>query len=307
MVVYALLGTSRPLSVSTTTTIAILTAAELGRAAPGGDAATPDRRGGHAVGAGRRSCSRSASLLRLGFIANFISDPVLTGFKSGIGLVIVVDQLPKLLGVHFEKTGFFRDLIALAQQLPETSIPTLLLGVALLALLVALEHFAPRAPAPLVAIATGDRRVRRCWVSRRWASPRWAPVAGGLPTPDAAASRLWSNQMWPAAAGIALMSFTETHCRGARLRCRGRAAARSQPGTAGPRLGQCRRWPARGDAGGRRHVADRRQSPGRRAHPGVGARHRHDGPGDAPAARAGDRAHAAGGARRRRRRSTRSS
>ena len=39
MVVYALLGTSRPLSVSTTTTIAILTAAELGRAAPGGDAA----------------------------------------------------------------------------------------------------------------------------------------------------------------------------------------------------------------------------------------------------------------------------
>ena len=94
-----------------------------------------------------------ASLLRLGFIANFISDPVLTGFKSGIGLVIVVDQLPKLLGVHFAKAGFFRDLIALAQQLPETSIPTLLLGVALLVLLVGLEHFAPQAPAPLVAIA----------------------------------------------------------------------------------------------------------------------------------------------------------
>ena len=47
-----------------------------------------------------------ASVFRLGFVANFISDPVLTGFKSGIGLVIVVDQLPKLLGVHFTKTGF---------------------------------------------------------------------------------------------------------------------------------------------------------------------------------------------------------
>jgi MFS superfamily sulfate permease-like transporter len=34
--------------------------------------------------------------MRLGFIANFISEPVLTGFKSGIGLVIVVDQIPKL-------------------------------------------------------------------------------------------------------------------------------------------------------------------------------------------------------------------
>lgn len=41
-----------------------------------------------------------ASVLRLGFVASFISTPVLTGFKCGIGLVIVLDQLPKLLGVH---------------------------------------------------------------------------------------------------------------------------------------------------------------------------------------------------------------
>jgi MFS superfamily sulfate permease-like transporter len=41
--------------------------------------------------------------LRLGFVANFISTPVLTGFKAGIGLVIVLDQLPKLLGLHVAK------------------------------------------------------------------------------------------------------------------------------------------------------------------------------------------------------------
>jgi sulfate permease, SulP family len=41
-----------------------------------------------------------ASFLRLGFIANFISEPVLIGFKAGIGLVSVVDQIPKLLGIH---------------------------------------------------------------------------------------------------------------------------------------------------------------------------------------------------------------
>src|SRR4029077_1934252 len=89
MVIYAVLGTSRPLSVSTTTTIAILSAAALGEAVP--NAATADLVAASAtlaivVGA----MLVLASALRLGFVANFISDPVLTGFKSGIGLVIVV-------------------------------------------------------------------------------------------------------------------------------------------------------------------------------------------------------------------------
>ena len=207
MVVYALLGTSRPLSVSTTTTIAILTAAELGRAAPGGDAAsligvaaTLSVLVGILLGL--------ASLLRLGFVANFISDPVLTGFKSGIGVVIVVDQIPKLLGVHFEKTGFFRDLLALAQQVPEISMPTMVLAAVLLALLVGVEHFAPRLPAPLIAIglaiaASGLLGLESMGVATV------GHVSGGLP--HVVWPRLDLAQgMWPAAAGLALMSFTET-------------------------------------------------------------------------------------------------
>jgi MFS superfamily sulfate permease-like transporter len=95
MIVYALLGSSRPLSFSTTTTIAILAAAELG----GG---VPDGNPGALIAAGATlavltgALLIAASVMRLGFIANFISEPVLTGFKSGIGLVIVVDQIPKL-------------------------------------------------------------------------------------------------------------------------------------------------------------------------------------------------------------------
>ncbi len=50
--------------------------------------------------------------MRLGFVANFISEPVLTGFKAGIGLVIVLDQVPKLFGIHFNKDGFFGDIVA---------------------------------------------------------------------------------------------------------------------------------------------------------------------------------------------------
>jgi high affinity sulfate transporter 1 len=207
MVVYALLGTSRPLSVSTTTTIAILTAAELGRAVPGGDAA--------AVIGGAATLAvlvgillTAASILRLGFIANFISDPVLTGFKSGIGLVIVIDQIPKLLGVHIEKTGFFRDLFALAAAVPDPSWPTVILAALLLALLFGLEHFVPRAPAPLIAIALAIAATGVLGLQAQGVATV-GEVAGGLPT------LVWPRLdllegMWPAAAGIALMSFTET-------------------------------------------------------------------------------------------------
>jgi sulfate permease, SulP family len=207
MVVSAVLGTSRPLSVSTTTTIAILTAAELGRSVPNGDA------GALVAAAATLSLLVGillvlASLLRLGFVANFISDPVLTGFKSGIGLVIVVDQVPKLLGVHFAKAGFFRDLLALVQQLPETSLPTLLLALALLAVLIGLEHFAPRVPAPLVAIALAIAATAVLGLDALGVATVGA-VAGGLPRLMLPRWEL-AEAMWPAAAGIALMSFTET-------------------------------------------------------------------------------------------------
>jgi anti-anti-sigma factor len=97
----------------------------------------------------------AASALRLGFVANFISEPVLVGFEAGIGLVIVLDQVPKLLGVHFPKTGFLRNIVATIQAAPETSLPTLAVGVLTIATLVAMEHFTPRLPAPLVAVAAG--------------------------------------------------------------------------------------------------------------------------------------------------------
>jgi high affinity sulfate transporter 1 len=207
MVVYAVLGTSRPLSVSTTTTIAILTAAQLSQLAPGGSAAELILISATlAVLVG--VLLAMASALRLGFIANFISEPVLVGFKSGIGLVIVADQIPKLLGVHIEKAGFLRDLIAIGQQLPSTSLATLLLALAMLALIVALERFLPKAPAPLVAIglaiaASGLFSLNQAGVAVIGA------VAGGPPVLVRPQLELfWS--IWPAAAGIALMSFTES-------------------------------------------------------------------------------------------------
>jgi len=122
MLVYAFLGDSRRLSVSTTTTLGILTAAEIGQLASGGSPAE--------MAAIATTLSvlvgvilLLTSALRLGFVAQFISEPVLTGFKAGIGLVIVADQAPKLFGLHIHKVSFLQGILATIQALPGTSWP----------------------------------------------------------------------------------------------------------------------------------------------------------------------------------------
>ena len=95
----------------------------------------------------------AAAALRLGFVASFISEPVLAGFKAGIGVVIIVDQVPKLLGIHIEKVGFVRDLGAIVAALPGASIPTVILSAAAVLTILALKHWRPRFPAALVVVA----------------------------------------------------------------------------------------------------------------------------------------------------------
>ena len=207
MLIYAALGTSRPLSVSTTTTIAILTGVLLGQVAPGGDPASLISAlatlgllvGGMLV---------LASFLRLGFIANFISEPVLIGFKAGIGLVIVVDQIPKLLGIHFQKGAFLHNLLAILGGLPETSMVTLAVGAVMIAILVGMEWFRPRAPAPLIAVAVGIAGMGLLGLHTLGVKSV-GQIPRGLPSfswPDLSLAAA----LWPGAIGIAVMSFTET-------------------------------------------------------------------------------------------------
>ena len=207
MIVYALLGTSRVLSVSSTTTLAILSGTQLGLVVPDGDpgklitaaATLTALTGAFLIG---------ASVLRLGFVASFISIPVLTGFKAGIGMVIVLDQIPKLFGIHITKAGFFQDILSVVRHLPETSMITMLIGGATLLALLAMERWKPHSPAPLAAVGAG---IAASWffglssygVSTVGAIPQSLPPIT-LPSLDLV------QQLWPGALGIALMSFTET-------------------------------------------------------------------------------------------------
>lgn len=207
MVIYAVLGSSRPLSVSTTTTLAILTAAELSEAAPGADPASLLRATATLtliVGA----MLVLASLLRLGFVADFISEPVLVGFKAGIGLVIVLDQLPKILGIHIPRGNFVQNLLAIFRGLSHASLATLAIGIFMIVLLVAIERLAPTAPAPLIAVAAGIAGAYFFNLNARGVElvgliPRGLP---SLARPDLTLAA----KLWPGALGIALMSFTET-------------------------------------------------------------------------------------------------
>ena len=207
MLIYALLGSSRVLSVSSTTTLAILAGTQLGLAVPDADPAklvTATATLTALVGL----MLLLARLLRLGFVANFISTPVLTGFKAGIGLVIVLDQVPKLLGIHIAKQGFFLDLASVIQHIPATSLLTLAVAAASLAVLIGMERLWPHSPAPLVAVAGGIAAswwfgLQAAGVSTVGLIPQGLPAIT-LPEPDLLA------QLAPGALGIALMSFTET-------------------------------------------------------------------------------------------------
>ena len=207
MLIYALIGTSRPLSVSTSTTLAILAGAQFAQVTPGGDSAalmTASATLTVLVGA----VLVLASLLRLGFVANFISEPVLIGFKAGIALVIVLDQVPKLLGIHFHKSTFLRNLLAILRGIPETSLATLAVGLTMIVVLVALEHFLPRLPAPLIAVAAGIAGTSLLSLQSHGVE-LVGHIPKGLPSfvlPDLSLL----EALWPGALGIALMSFTET-------------------------------------------------------------------------------------------------
>jgi high affinity sulfate transporter 1 len=207
MLVYTLLGTSRPLSISSTSTISMLVATVLSQAVQSqnaNDYIIPAATLAFLVGL----FLLLSSILKLGFIANFISLPVLTGFKAGIGIVIFVGQLGKVLGLSVDKGPVLQTLLTIFGQLDQTHLPTLVLSLATLAVLLLLPRFAPRIPAALVAVAGGI--LASAMLSLEASGVKLVgQIPPGLPAfslPDLSLL----GAIWPGALGIALMSFVES-------------------------------------------------------------------------------------------------
>lgn len=94
-------------------------------------------------------------ITRLGFLADFLSRPVLTGLMNGIALSIIVGQLGKVLGFSAEAHRFSLIILEFVSRLRETHLPTLALGGGVLALILLLAKKAPRVPGPLAGIVMG--------------------------------------------------------------------------------------------------------------------------------------------------------
>lgn len=96
-----------------------------------------------------------ASWLRLGFLADFLSRPILIGFLNGVAINIFLGQIGKLFGFPMKAHGIIPSFIEFMHKLPETRLPTLAVGLLTIAVLLASKRFLPRWPGPLLAVAAG--------------------------------------------------------------------------------------------------------------------------------------------------------
>jgi high affinity sulfate transporter 1 len=157
LLAYALFGSSRQLIVGPDAATCLLVAASLAPLA-GGD---PERYlallTAFALIAGVLYLIAGAA--RLGFIATFLSQPILTGYLNGIALIILVGQLPKLLGYPSAAREFVPQLHEVIEAIGLSHPPTAALGLALLAGLLVLGRVAPAVPGALVAVVAGSAAV----------------------------------------------------------------------------------------------------------------------------------------------------
>jgi len=209
MLVYALLGGSRAMSVSTTSTIATLTATTLvtaGVAAESEDAAGTLMALAMLVGL----MLLAARLLRLGSLVENISAATVLGVKIGVGGTVAVGQLPKLLGEDANPSGegFFRAISAAISAFDSISWPTVAISVGSILVMVLCKKFMPRAPGALVVVVVGIVLV---WLTdiEEVGVDLIAPVPTGLPIPGIPD---FSHvvALIPGALAIAVMVFLES-------------------------------------------------------------------------------------------------
>jgi SulP family sulfate permease len=153
LILYAAFGSSKHLVVGPMAATAALSAAAVGTVAAGNQGRFAALTATLAITTG--ILALAAGLLRLGFLANFISEPVLKGFIVGLALTIIIGQVPKLLGIEKGSGDFFEQLWDVITRLGDSQWRTVIVGLLSLAVVLVLRRVAPIVPAPLVAVALG--------------------------------------------------------------------------------------------------------------------------------------------------------
>lgn len=207
LLLYAALGSSRHLVTGPMAATAALSAAAVGDVAAGDQGAFAALTVAFAVTVGLLALI--AGVLRFGFIASFISEPVLKGFIIGLALTIIAGQVPKLFGVEKGSGDFFEVIADLVGNLGDTSGITLLVGAASLVAVVALKELVPAVPGSLVVVLLGILAVVLFDLDAHGVDIVGS-VQSGLPSlglPDVAADRYLD--LAPAAVGAMVVGFAE--------------------------------------------------------------------------------------------------
>jgi high affinity sulfate transporter 1 len=150
-----------------------------------------------------------AGLLKLGFITQFLSRPVMAGFVFGLAIFVCVSQIPKLLGLEKGEGNTIRQLGHIIRNLGNISVTTLVVGLAALALLAGLEKGAPRVPGGLVVLALGIGLSALFDLENHGVA-----IIGDIPTglPSFTVPDLRMDDLWvllPSALGMMLVIYSE--------------------------------------------------------------------------------------------------
>ena len=204
---YAIFGTSRHLVVAGTSASAVLVFSAVSGLATTSSAKPATLAAALIVSTGVFLVV--AGLLRLGFITQFLSRPVMAGFVFGLAIFVCVSQIPKLLGLEKGEGNTLRQLGHIIRNLGNASVTTLIVGLAALAVLIVLEKFAPRIPGGLVVLALGIGLSALLDLSSHGVA-----IIGDIPTglpsftvPDIRMDDLWI--LLPSAIGMMLVIYSE--------------------------------------------------------------------------------------------------
>lgn len=205
LVLYALLGSSRLLSVGPESTTALMTATVVGPLAAGDPGRYAVLAATLAVAVGLLCLAAWAA--RLGFVADLLSRPVLVGYLAGVALIMIVDQLPKLTGVQTTGSGFFPQLLSFVRNLPEAQPATVAFAATALAFLFTAPRFLRAVPGPLLAVVLGTAAVAAFGLDEHGVAVI-GEVPAGLPAVELPDLRELPRLLLPAL-GLLLVGYTD--------------------------------------------------------------------------------------------------
>jgi high affinity sulfate transporter 1 len=208
LAVYAVLGTSRLLSVGPESTTALMTATTVGAVAAGSPSRYVVLASALALMVG--AICLVAWLLRLGFLADLLSKPVLVGYLAGIAVLMIVGQLGRMTGVPVEGDNPAAEVVSVVRHIGSWHPITVVMSIAVLGLLLAAAQWVPRLPGPLMVMALAAAVAAVAGLGHHGVA-LIGSVPAGLPIPSwPSISAADLRMLILPAVGVALVGYTDT-------------------------------------------------------------------------------------------------